>query len=132
VARVGAELFGEKFVPLCEFMPFINYTELLAEIDIAMFNEAREREITVLDRLGLHSEPVPERVGNAQSRSPNKFRPQLAYWLFIPDPTIVGARAVARHEKVIAAVRGASFILSSSPPPSQLMWGRGCYLRKQV
>lgn len=76
------------------------------------------QEITVIDRLGLHPETTPELVGAVSPRRPNKLRRKLAYLIFNPDPAIVWARAAARHQKVVASLSGASFILSSSPPES--------------
>ncbi|MEX1033247.1 MAG: glycosyltransferase [Cellvibrionaceae bacterium] len=76
------------------------------------------REITVVDRLGLHPETAPGQAKVISSRRPNKVRRALAYWLFNPDPVVVWAKAAARHPEVIAAVLGADFILSSSPPES--------------
>lgn len=75
-------------------------------------------EITVMDRLGLHPDPQPGQVAAVSTRKPNKLRRALAYWLFNPDPTVVWAKAAARHPKVLQAMEGASFILSSSPPES--------------
>lgn len=74
-------------------------------------------EITIRDPLGLYRDPVP---GTTQvlTRKPNRLRRSLACRLLVPDPTIVWARAAANHERVISAMRGASFILSSSPPES--------------
>lgn len=76
------------------------------------------QEITVVDRLGLHPEATPGQARAVSPRKPNKLRRALAYWLFNPDPAVVWAKAAARHPKVIAAMRGAQFILSSSPPDS--------------
>lgn len=81
--------------------------------------EAWGHEITVYDRLRLHPESTEEGQAKAVShRKPNKLRRSLAYWLFNPDPAVVWAKAAARHPKVIAALQGARFILSSSPPES--------------
>jgi hypothetical protein len=43
VADYGRSLFGEKFIPLREFMPLEKYNELLAKIDIAIFNHKRQQ-----------------------------------------------------------------------------------------
>lgn len=80
--------------------------------------EAWGREITVFDRLGLHPEPQPGQAVAVSTRKPNRLRRALAYWLFNPDPAVVWAKAAARHPKVREAMRGAAFILSSSPPES--------------
>lgn len=84
----------------------------------AVRNEPWGQEITVVDRLGLHPEAAPGQARAVSPRKPNKLRRALAYWLFNPDPAVVWAKAAARHPKVIAAMEGAQFILSSSPPDS--------------
>lgn len=40
---LGKELFGDKFTPLLEFMPFEQYLDLLGEIDIAIFAHERQQ-----------------------------------------------------------------------------------------
>lgn len=81
--------------------------------------EAWGHEITVYDRLRLHPERTEEGQAKAFShRKPNKLRRSLAYWFFNPDPAVVWAKVAARHPKVVAAMQGARFILSSSPPES--------------
>lgn len=84
----------------------------------AIRNEPWGQEITVVDRMGLHPEAAPGQARAASPRKPNRLRRALAYWLFNPDPVVVWAKAAARHPKVIAAMQGADFILSSSPPES--------------
>lgn len=76
------------------------------------------REISVVDRLGLHPEAAPGQAKAVSPRKPNKLRRALAYWLFNPDPAVVWAKAAAKDMRVQQAVQGASFILSSSPPES--------------
>lgn len=76
------------------------------------------QEIAVVDRLGLHPEPILGQTRTVSRRKPSKLRRAVAYRLFNPDPAVVWARAAARHSKVIAAMQGAQFILSSSPPDS--------------
>ncbi|WP_227938652.1 TDP-N-acetylfucosamine:lipid II N-acetylfucosaminyltransferase [Alkalihalobacillus deserti] len=51
----GKEMFGDKFQPLTEFIPFKQYLETLARIDIAIFNHKRQQavgNITTLLSLG--------------------------------------------------------------------------------
>lgn len=43
IALRGKELFGGKFIPLLEFMPFEKYLELLGKIDIAIFAHNRQQ-----------------------------------------------------------------------------------------
>jgi len=50
----GKELFGEKFVPLVEFIPFEKYLEFLSEIDIAIFAHKRQQAMgNTITLLGL-------------------------------------------------------------------------------
>lgn len=43
VARQGQEWFGEKFVPMMEFMQFGQYLEFLKGLDIVIFNHKRQQ-----------------------------------------------------------------------------------------
>lgn len=43
IISFGQENFGEKFIPLSDFMPFEIYLNLLAQIDIAIFNHRRQQ-----------------------------------------------------------------------------------------
>jgi len=43
MAKLGNELFGDKFTPLLDFMPFEKYLDLLGQIDIAVFAHARQQ-----------------------------------------------------------------------------------------
>lgn len=43
IISYGLENFGERFYPITEFMPFDKYLNLLAEIDIAIFNHRRQQ-----------------------------------------------------------------------------------------
>lgn len=55
VINKGKAIFGDKFIPLTEFMPFDEYLEILAKIDIAIFNHKRQQamgNITTLLGLG--------------------------------------------------------------------------------
>lgn len=54
VIRKGKEMFGEKFNPLVDFMPFEEYLEVLAKIDIAIFNHKRQQAVgNITTLLGL-------------------------------------------------------------------------------
>ena len=81
-------------------------------------NKPWGQEITVVDRLGLHPEAVSGQTRAVSTRKPSKLRRTLAYWVFNPDPGVVWAKAAARHPKVIAAMEGTQFILSSGSPDS--------------
>jgi len=39
----GKKIFGDKLIPLIEFLPFEDYLKLLAKIDIAIFNHKRQQ-----------------------------------------------------------------------------------------
>jgi len=43
IAELGKELFGDKFTPLIDFMPFEKYLEFLGKIDIAVFAHKRQQ-----------------------------------------------------------------------------------------
>lgn len=43
MAKLGKELFGDKFSPLLNFMSFDKYLELLGQIDIAVFAHKRQQ-----------------------------------------------------------------------------------------
>jgi len=55
IISYGRENFADKFFPLTEFMPFKNYLDFLALVDIAIFNHKRQQgmgNVTVLLGLG--------------------------------------------------------------------------------
>lgn len=50
----GKKLFGERFVPLVEFLPPDDYQEFLATIDIAVFNHNRQQGLgNLISLLGM-------------------------------------------------------------------------------
>jgi len=54
IAKLGRELFGDKFSPLLDFMPFVKYLELLGQIDIAVFAHKRQQAMgNTITLLGL-------------------------------------------------------------------------------
>lgn len=54
IAKLGKEMFGEKFTPLLEFMPVDKYIELLGQIDIAVFAHRRQQGMgNIIKLLGL-------------------------------------------------------------------------------
>jgi len=66
IAELGKELFGDKFKPLIDFMPFEKYLEFLGKIDIAVFAHKRQQamgNMTTLLGLGkkvyLRSDVTP-------------------------------------------------------------------------
>lgn len=54
VIEEGSKIFGDKFKPLEDFIPFEEYLELLAKIDIAIFNHERQQAMgNIITLLGL-------------------------------------------------------------------------------
>ncbi len=54
IATRGKEMFGDKFIPLLQFMPFEKYLELLGQIDIAVFAHNRQQAMgNTITLLGL-------------------------------------------------------------------------------
>lgn len=54
IAKLGKELFGDKFTPLLDFMPVEKYQELLGQIDIAVFAHKRQQAMgNTITLLGL-------------------------------------------------------------------------------
>lgn len=54
VITKGKEIFGDKFLPLTEFMPFQKYLDFLSEIDIAIFAHKRQQAMgNTITLLGL-------------------------------------------------------------------------------
>ncbi|EMH4217922.1 MULTISPECIES: TDP-N-acetylfucosamine:lipid II N-acetylfucosaminyltransferase [Serratia] len=54
VVAEGTRRFGEKFVPLTDFMPFQHYLALLGKVDIAVFNHHRQQAMgNTISLLGL-------------------------------------------------------------------------------
>jgi hypothetical protein len=54
IAKLGKEMFGDKFIPLLEFIPFEKYLELLGQVDIAVFAHRRQQAMgNTITLLGL-------------------------------------------------------------------------------
>ncbi len=54
IAKLGRELFGDKFLPLLDFIPLEEYSELLGQIDIAVFAHKRQQAMgNIITLLGL-------------------------------------------------------------------------------
>ncbi len=54
VIGVGTQMFGSKFRPITEFLPFDKYFKFLADIDIAIFNHRRQQGMgNTITLLGL-------------------------------------------------------------------------------
>jgi hypothetical protein len=54
VIAKGQEIFGNKFIPFIDFMPFEAYLEFLSDIDIAVFAHKRQQAMgNTITLLGL-------------------------------------------------------------------------------
>jgi hypothetical protein len=54
IASLGKEMFGDKFIPIVNFMPSEKYLELLGQIDIAVFAHKRQQGMgNTISLLGL-------------------------------------------------------------------------------
>ena len=54
VILYGNDIFGDKFIPLTDFMPFEKYLEFLGTIDIAIFAHKRQQAMgNIISLLGM-------------------------------------------------------------------------------
>ncbi|MDK2828108.1 MAG: dTDP-N-acetylfucosamine:lipid N-acetylfucosaminyltransferase [Clostridium butyricum] len=54
IIEKGTKIFGTKFKPIIDFMPFEQYLRVLAKIDIAIFNHKRQQAMgNIITLLGL-------------------------------------------------------------------------------
>jgi len=54
IIKAGVDQFGEKFIPMTDFMPFDDYLKFLGKIDIAIFNHKRQQAMgNTITLLGL-------------------------------------------------------------------------------
>lgn len=54
IKSLGNEIFGNKFNPLMDFLPFDEYIKILSKIDIAIFNHKRQQAMgNIITLLGL-------------------------------------------------------------------------------
>jgi len=54
ILKIGKEIFGEKFYPLNEFLPYDKYLEIIFNIDIAIFAHNRQQGMgNLIQLLGL-------------------------------------------------------------------------------
>lgn len=58
VIKEGYKLFGNKFVPMKDFIPFEEYTEILENIDIAVFNQRRQEALSNIYSLIMKGKTV--------------------------------------------------------------------------
>jgi hypothetical protein len=78
-------------------------------------------EIGVRDPFGFYPGQAPDQA-SPHTRKASRLRRVVATTLFMPDPTVVWARRMARHPSVLAHASGADLVLASSPPES-VHWG---------
>lgn len=52
IADIGRDIFGEKFIPITEYMNIDEYTELLNSVDIAVYNNNRQQATGNIEILG--------------------------------------------------------------------------------
>ena len=54
IAKLGKEMFGDRFIPIADFLPSEKYLELLGQIDIAVFAHKRQQAMgNTISLLGL-------------------------------------------------------------------------------
>lgn len=54
VIESGTKMFGDRFIPITEYMPFEKYLDILADIDIAVFNHNRQQAFgNIITLLGM-------------------------------------------------------------------------------
>ena len=54
ISELGKKLFGEKFIPLLNFMPFKEYKALLKKVDVAIFWHKRQQGLgNIITLMGL-------------------------------------------------------------------------------
>ena len=75
-------------------------------------------EITVRDPIGFFTDLPQGSVEAIPPRPKNLLRRYLAYVLLVPDPVVAWARRAASRPSVREAIRGADWVLASSPPES--------------
>lgn len=69
VTQTGREIFGDKFVPLFEFLPFDRYAELLARTDIAVFDHNRQQAAGTIWPLLYLGKTIFQQLDNTLSQS---------------------------------------------------------------
>jgi hypothetical protein len=69
IIEKGNELFGDKFIPLTDFMPFDEYLKILAEVDIGVF--AFRRQMAMGNIISLLS--LGKKVYLHEDNTPYKF-----------------------------------------------------------
>lgn len=54
VAKIGKELFGDRFIPLLDFIPYRDYLKLLENIRFAILNQERQQSVgSIIQLLGM-------------------------------------------------------------------------------
>lgn len=76
VIDAGHRVFGDKFQPITEFMPFDDYKAFLSEIDVAIFNHNRQQAMgNIINLLGLGKKVY--------------LRPEITPWATLCDKGLV-------------------------------------------
>jgi hypothetical protein len=93
VAEEGRRLFGDKFVPIFDFMELQAYREFLGGIDIAIFNHRRQQGLgNAVTLLGLGKKVY--------------MRPEISSWRFFNDLNIkvfdIGEFNISPIERIVA------------------------------
>lgn len=86
--------------------------------EYAIHDEPGITRITIADPIRMHVKPSED---GPPPRKPNALRRWLAYFLLVPDPSILWARRVLAHPVIRHAVRTADLITSSSPPEAAFL-----------
>ncbi|MFC6669723.1 TDP-N-acetylfucosamine:lipid II N-acetylfucosaminyltransferase [Marinobacterium aestuariivivens] len=59
ITAIGRCLFGERFIPLRDFIPYQDYVKVLSEIDIAVFAHRRQQGMgNIITLLGLGKKSI--------------------------------------------------------------------------
>jgi dTDP-N-acetylfucosamine:lipid II N-acetylfucosaminyltransferase len=100
VVEQGRRLFGERFVPLLEFMPYDHYLQILADIDIAIFNHRRQQGMgNIIALLGM-GKTVCVRSDTTSWQTLTRMGIQLGDSLK-PDLCILTEEDAARNRSIV-------------------------------
>ncbi len=101
VVEEGKKKFGDKFIPITEHMPFSEYLDLLAKIDVAIFNHRRQQAMgNTITLLGLG-----KKVFMRTDVAPWKFFSELGVSIFDVDQLSIdklSANVAAQNKRIIS------------------------------
>ena len=102
IKTAGSELFGDRFIPLLDFMPLEEYADLLDQIDIAVFAHQRQQGmgITIL-LLGLG-----KKVFMSSDVTPWRLFMKLGVKVFDVnelDMTPINEKEATRNREIVAS-----------------------------